>query len=374
MKPFAAAFSDKRTWQESLDDCLHQIQDKTQGSTLGFVYVTDHFVPDLQAITEQLASRTGITQWVGTVGIGICSPGRETYEQAAISIMLTDIDPAQFRVFDALDNDLSKFTREHQAWYQDNMTNIGIVHGDPTNSALPQLIYQLAHTLPNGYLVGGLTSSRGDNLQVSASGLTKDSISGVMFSDQVPIVTALTQGCSPIGPRHQITEAQRNIVISIDDQPALEVMKNDIGEILSRDLDKVGDYIFAGFPIKGSDTGDYLVRNLMGVDQENNLVAVGEMLSEHNEIMFCRRDGNTAREDLLRMLNGIRKRIGEQQPRGALYYSCLGRGRALFGPDSEELGIIHNELGDIPLTGFYCNGEIAHDQLYGYTGLLTVFL
>ena len=236
------------------------------------------------------------------------------------------------------------------------------------------MIHELAHVLPNGYLVGGLTSSRGDNLQVTTNGLTKDSISGVLFSDQVPVVTALTQGCSPVGPRHHITEYQRNIVISIDDQPALEVMKSDIGEILSRDLDSIGNYIFAGFPISGSDTGDYLVRNLMGVDRENNLVAIGEMLDEHREIMFCRRDGNTARDDLLRMLNGIKRRIGTQQPKGALYYSCLGRGRALFGPDSEELGIIKDELGDIPLTGFYCNGEIAHDQLYGYTGVLTVFL
>ena len=92
------------------------------------------------------------------------------------------------------------------------------------------------------------------------------------------------------------------------------------------------------------------------------------------EVMFCRRDGNSAREDMTRMLNDIKKRIGNAQPRGALYYSCLGRGRSLFGQHSEELSMIQNELGDIPLTGFFCNGEIAHDQLYGYTGVLTVFL
>ena len=30
-------------------------------------------------------------------------------------------------------------------------------------------------------------------------------------------------------------------------------------------------------------------------------------------------------------------------------------------------------LGDVPLAGFYANGEISHNRLYGYTGVLTLF-
>ena len=374
MTRFASAFSEKWEWDQAVEDCLQQVSDKTQGATLGFVYVADHFVPHLQTILETLNSRLADTQWVGTVGVGICSNGIESYEQPALSMMLTDIPAQQFRLFNSLDDDLESFRKEHEQWYSQHETHVGVVHGDPYNTNLPLLIEELANTLPNGYLVGGLTSSRGDNLQIAECGLTKDSISGVIFSDQVNIVTALTQGCSPIAAKRRITDCKRNVIISIDDQPALEVMKEDIGEILSRDLQSVGDYIFAGFPVKGSDTGDYLVRNLMGVDEKNNLVAVAELLEPGQEIMFCRRDGNTAREDMTRMLKAIGQRIGDQPIRGALYFSCLGRGRSLFGPDSAELQMIRDEMGDIPLTGFYCNGEIAHDQLYGYTGVFTVFL
>jgi small ligand-binding sensory domain FIST len=374
MKTFASAFSDKWSWQESVADCLDQIKDKTQDATLGFVYVADHFVPHLQAILETLKEQSPTDQWVGTTGIGICAPGKESYEQPALSLMVTDINPDHFRVFNSLDEDLAEFSRQHGNWYTHNVAHLGVLHGDPGNADLPMLIDQLAEILPNSYLVGGLTSSRGDNLQISECGLTKDSISGVLFSEAVPVVTALTQGCSPIGPKHHITGYQRNVIISLDDQPALEVMKHDMGEILSRDMQNMGNYIFAGFPVKGSDTGDYLVRNLMGVDEQNNLVAVGEMLDEHDNLMFCRRDGNTAREDMQRMLLNIKSRIGNQHPKGALYFTCLGRGRSLFGPDSNELRMIQEELGDIPLTGFYCNGEIARNQLYGYTGVLTVFL
>ncbi len=145
-----------------------------------------------------------------------------------------------------------------------------------------------------------------------------------------------------------------------------------MGEVIARDLQRVAGYIFAGFPISGSDTSDYMVRNLVGIDEGNRLIAVGQLLSEGSEIMFCRRDGNTAKQDMQRMLTDIKGRINSP-PRGAVYYSCTGRGRYQFGPNSEELNLIRAELGELPLVGFFANGEIFHNRLYGYTGVLTVF-
>ena len=162
------------------------------------------------------------------------------------------------------------------------------------------------------------------------------------------------------------------MLIELDGRPAFDVFREDIGEVMAQDLQRVAGYIFAGIPIRGSDTGDYMVRNLMGIDTEQGLVAIGDMVEPGGEVLFCRRDGNSAREDLLRMLADIRGRMGDS-PRGALYYSCLGRGRYQFGDNSEELGLIRDELGDIPLVGFFANGEIFHNRLYGYTGVLTVF-
>ena len=90
-------------------------------------------------------------------------------------------------------------------------------------------------------------------------------------------------------------------------------------------------------------------------------------------MMFCRRDAASAVEDMVQMLESIKEGLFTR-PRGAVYYSCLGRGASLFGPNSEELTLIRQSLGDIPLVGFFCNGEISHDRLYGYTGVLTLFL
>jgi small ligand-binding sensory domain FIST len=219
--------------------------------------------------------------------------------------------------------------------------------------------------------VGGLSSSHGAHPQV-ADGLLEGGLSGVVFNDRVSVATALTQGCSPIADKHTITDCDANIIDRIDNRPALDVFNEDIGEILARDLNRAAGYIFAGFPVEGSDTGDYLVRNLIGIDTHGGRIAVGEFLHPGQQIQFCRRDSETARDDMQRMLDGLKKRVPET-PGGGLYFSCLGRGHDLFGQEAAELKMIAETLGDFPLVGFFANGEICNQRLYGYTGVLTLF-
>ena len=138
------------------------------------------------------------------------------------------------------------------------------------------------------------------------------------------------------------------------------------------DLRRAAGYIFVGLPVRGSDTGDYLVRNILGVDPQNHLVAIGEYVAPGDELLFCRRDQQTAEDDLKRMLAAIRAQLNAPA-RGGVYYSCLGRGRHMFGAPNRELGLIRDALGDVPLVGFFANGEISRDRLYGYTGVLTLF-
>jgi small ligand-binding sensory domain FIST len=220
--------------------------------------------------------------------------------------------------------------------------------------------------------VGGLASSHGALDQV-ADQVVHGGLSGVLFAPSVAVATGLSQGCSPIGPVHRVTAARENVLFEIDGRPALEVFKDDIGEVLARQLQKVAGYIHAALPVTGTDTGDYLVRNLIGIDPERGWLAIGEQVTAGDRILFVRRDRAAAEEDLVRMIRRV-KRGTAAAPKAALYFSCVARGPNLFGPDSAELNILHRELGDLPLVGMFCNGEISHNRLYGYTGVLTLFL
>jgi len=172
---------------------------------------------------------------------------------------------------------------------------------------------------------------------------------------------------------HHVSAMQGGIVTEIDGRPATEVLVADVGEILGRDLRRIAGYIFAAVPIAGSDTGDYLVRNILAVDAERGGMLVAESLAPGDRLMFCRRDAQSAVEDLERMLEAIKPRDG-RTPRGAVYYDCVARGESQFGANSRELRLIQEKLGDVPLVGFFGNGEIANARLYAYTGVLTLFL
>ena len=90
------------------------------------------------------------------------------------------------------------------------------------------------------------------------------------------------------------------------------------------------------------------------------------------EILFCKRDAAAAKKDLEGILIQPEAAMC-RSPRGALYYSCVARGEHMFGSRGAELDLVKRSLGEVPLVGFFCNGEISRDRLYGYTGVLTVF-
>lgn len=357
-------------WRGLCDQLLSQLGN-TSGRRLAFLYVADALLGDIDHIVDHLREHTGIPHWVGCVGMGLCSSGYETYDEAALSALITPYDTEDFRVIPGLGEGLGEWLDATRGWRERTLASVAVVHGDPASADLPQLLIDLCDGLQGGFLVGGIASAHDQAVHI-ADRAASGGLSGVLFSGRVAISTGLSQGCSLIGHKHQVTRCQRNIIETIDDRPALDVFKDEIGEVLARDLRRVGGYIFAALPIAGSDTGDYLVRNLVGIDPERGLVAIGDMVEPGTEIQFARRDAQTARDDLRQMVEGLLKRL-PGPPRGALYHSCLGRGRNQFGDDSEELKMIGELLGEVPLAGFYANGEISHNRLYGYTGVLTLF-
>ncbi len=359
-------------WDKATEQCLQQIGHVPPQANIGFLYVTDPFADLIQVIVEQLREETGVPHWVGTVGVGICATGKEYSQTSAMAVMIGCLPEDSFRILPFYNRAADNLPGSWDVWLTQSDTHVAVLHGDPANGSLPQLLAQLDASLPGGFLVGGLSSSHGAHPQI-ADEVLDGGLSGVVFNNRQPILTGLTQGCSPIAEKRVITDCDNNVINRIDDRPALEVLKEDVGEILARDLKRAAGYIFAGLPIRASDTGDYLVRNLVGVDSDGGRIAIGDIVVPGQPIQFCRRDGKSAWEDMQRMLDELGQRLSAP-PKGGLYFSCLGRGKELFGEESAELEMIRRTLGDFPLVGFFANGEISNQRLYGYTGVLTLFV
>lgn len=378
---FHAASAEGADWTQTVRACLDRLGD-VGGCNLGILYVSDPLAGDAENILKLLRGTTGIRDWVGTVGLGVLGGGVEHFDRPAIAVMAARLPESAFRVFPTVDGDLEPMRRAAGGWLDRHGASLGLVHADPRNQRLTDLVGSVAEST-GAFLVGGLTSSRGDRFPQfappasAATGtegpVSDGGLSGVLFAPDVALAAGHTQGCTPIGPMRTITACEDNVILEIDGRPALDVFKEDIGEELARDLRQVAGAIFAGLPIPGSDTADYLVRDLVAIDPRTGWIAIGERVETGKPVLFTRRDKAAAEADMARMLANLKKRL-PGPPKGGVYVSCIARGPNLFGSDSEELTMIHKALGDFPLVGFFAAGEISHSRLYGYTGVLTLFV
>lgn len=374
MTPFRYAHSDAEDWSgiaKNLADGLGGEDPGGGEDRLGFIYVTDAIAEDFGSILTYLRQTTGVDEWVGSVGIGICASGTEYFNRPAGAAMIADLPKDSFWVFPAVTESADELRDAGGDWIDRVSPPFGILHADPNNQFTADLIENLSLTAA-GFLVGGLSSSRGPTHQV-AGDITTGGISGVLFAPEIEVATSLSQGCVPVGKSHVVSDSLDNIIIGLDGEKALDVLKDDVGELLARDLGRAAGYIHAAFLVEGSDTGDYMVRNLIGIDPVRGWLAIGEEVRSGDRVMFVRRDPKSAEEDLVATLKNLKSRL-PGPPRGGVYFSCVARGPNMFGEEGKEMSLIRDHLGDLPLVGFYGNGEISNNRLYGYTGVLALFL
>ncbi|HEY9022925.1 MAG TPA: FIST N-terminal domain-containing protein, partial [Burkholderiaceae bacterium] len=181
--------------------------------TLGWVYLTEHYAAHSEALLGELHLRWPGVVWVGATGVGVAASGVEYFDDhdGALVLMLAAIPPDQFRVFSG-----ARPLRDFAA-------HTALVHADPATPDLPELVHDMAQRTASGYLFGGLASARASCRHIADAVLT-GGLSGVAFGPEVAIVSRVTQGCQPVGPTHEVTAADRNVITELDGQPALDCL------------------------------------------------------------------------------------------------------------------------------------------------------
>jgi len=405
MKLFAHAHATHPDWRVGVALAAAQIDAQRSDPagthirqpTLGWVYFSDHYAPQANALLADLQRRWPGVAWVGAVGVGVSANGVEYFDEPALALMLSDLPRDQFRVFSG-----ARPLGQASAGF---VASTAQVHADGRTDGLPELIAEMSERTATGYLFGGLASARSQPLHL-ADGVFEGGLSGVAFGPGVALVSRVTQGCQPIGPVRRVTRSERNVVTLLDGEPALDCLLRDLGVSereprkalprIRQTLVGISDGSDDALSRPGQFGADTRVRHLAGIDPARGGVALNDVAEEGMQIAFCRRDTEAARRDLVRICSEIREEVepehlpietvmalhgadAERAPHparqiaGAVYVSCVGRGGRHFGAPSAELAIIRRALGDVPLVGFFASGEIARRHLYGYTGVLTVF-
>ncbi len=408
--PFASAHACHADWSHATESCLTQLAQQRAGACptreqrLGFVYLSDGLRAQAEPILALLKARTGITDWVGCSSIGVCATAIEYYDEPALAILVGHFPEGSVHVFCGSqrppDADARTGTGAHAA-------AAALVHADPATPDLPGLVTDMAGKVGGGQLFGGVSSGRPQSLpsvQI-ANRVLNGGLSGVVFGSDVALVSRVTQGCHPLpgAPRRRVTRVNNNLIQELDGRNAVEVLLEDArirtavdsGPLNGQDrrmheqlrtLGRRG--LFVGIEAAGNValrhsnvSRDYVIRDVIGIDPARGVVAIAAKLDKDSVMSFCTRDETAARRDLVRICSEIRDQVAEAARgqegaggiAGAVYVSCLARSGHLFGETSEELRIIQSQLGEVPLVGFFAAGEVFGTQLYGHSGVLTVF-
>lgn len=298
--------------------------------SLGLLYITDHFADDAAELLGYLAQHLPtVTDWSGTVGVGVVGNNVEYFDEPALSLMLCDLPPAAYRVFsgraplrqDAAGADPMRF-----------VAHTALVHADGHAPELAELLLEMAGRTSSGYLFGGVAASRGTSLAFArheggsgaSGGVLCGGLSGVAFDESVALLSRLTHDSQPIGAQAMITEARDNLVLRLDGQPALDVLLQTLGVNLDgnhpqalRSLRTTMAGLMDADAAPQRHTGyfgaDTRVRHIVGLDTVRGGVALADRVQVGMRLSFCQRHVAAARADLVRICAEIREELGEER-------------------------------------------------------------
>ena len=257
-----------------------------------------------------------------------------------------------------------------------------ILLADPYTFPVEPLLDRLAADHPGLPVIGGLASAGaapGAGALIHASGLEDRGAVGVALGG-VDVRPCVSQGAHPIGPEMVITACEENVIHELASKPALKRLHEAIGELEPHERELASNGLLLGIVIDENqpdyERGDFLIRGLLGVDEEEGSVRVGERVRVGQTVRLQVRDGRSADEDLREAL-ALHADALPGPPAGALLFSCNGRGSHMFGTSDHDALALEGAFGGAPAAGFFCAGEIGpvgpRSFVHGFTATLAVF-
>jgi small ligand-binding sensory domain FIST len=357
--------------------------------TLVVTFVSEHHSARYERVSELLGREFPSALLVGCSAGGVIGGGREIEQRPGFSLTAAALPGVELRPFHVDAGALPDRAAERSAW--ENLVGIAaqrephfLLLADPFSFDAEAFLRGLDQAYPGSQKIGGLASGGrqpGVNSLFLGRDVYRSGLVGVALAGDIQVETIVAQGCRPIGQPMFVTKCQGNVLWQLDGEPAVKVLQ-ELYERLDPDDQQLARHsLFLGIVMKEDREeyrqGDFLIRNLMGIDSARGALAVGAALREGSVVQFHLRDARTSAEDIEQLLTRYQRERGQAHPRGALLFSCLGRGAHLYGEPDHDTGALRRHLGDIPLGGFFCNGEIGpvHGTtfLHGYTSAFGLF-
>lgn len=371
----------------------------SQPADLGLVFISSAFSSEYSRLMPLLQEQLNVSTLIGCGGGGAIGNGadgnvpQEVEGLPALSLTLAHLPDVAIEAFHLLQQNFPDLDDPPERWtdligvFPEAQPQF-ILLADPFSAGINDLLSGLDYAYPGSAKIGGLASAGMGNSGMSLFCNFKhyqEGTIGVALSGKIAIETIVAQGCRPIGQPYRVTQGESNVVLEVQSEQANEMAEEpqtplvalqNLLKLLSLEDRQLAQHsLFVGLARnefkQDLDLGDFLIRNLIGVDPRAGAIAIGDRVRPGQRIQFHLRDATTSAEDLEMWL--------QQRCRpasGALMFSCLGRGEGLYGQVNFESKLFNRYFQDVALGGFFCNGEIGpvgtSTFLHGYTSVFGI--
>jgi small ligand-binding sensory domain FIST len=403
------ALSTRPSLEAAIKEVVETITTSLNGSAhLGIVFISSSYSSDYPRLMPLLAEKLPISVIIGCGGGGIIGMEqghrvREIEGNLALSLTVAHLPGVTIHPVQIFAEQMPDLDSPPQRWMElmgvDAATEPHfLLLCDPFTSRINDLLEGLDFAYPSSLKVGGLASgTSGDNSGTlfyqdshqNIPTLQRQGVVGVALSGNITMEAIVAQGCRPIGQAYRVTQGERNVIVEMVEmvdparpRPPLNILQGLMQELNEPDRELAQHSLFMGIardefkPQLGQ--GDFLIRNLLGVDPRHGAIAVGDRIRPGQRVQFHLRDAATSALDLQLLLEAYRSEKGSvEQVKGALLFSCLGRGEMLYNQPNFDSEMLRKYIPQIPVGGFFCNGEIGpvggRTFLHGYTSAFALF-
>jgi small ligand-binding sensory domain FIST len=351
---------------------------------LALVFLSPHHLDRAEDAAAAVVSELEPRHHAGCVAEGVIGGERELEEGAGLAVWAAslpgaDIEP--FHVGALVGDDEGELVLGGLPDLSG--AELVLLLADPFALPVQALVEAIEESCPGLPVVGGIAVGAGQPArqallldgEVHRTGAVGIALSGV------PVELVVSQGCAPLGRDAVITQAEGNVVLELAGKPALQRLREVVAGLTDDERRLAATGLLAGLVIDENrpdyGRGDFLMRGILGADEESGAIAIGEQVRVGQTLRFHARDAGSADADL-RVALAESLESAPARPAGALLFSCNGRGRTLFGAPDHDSRAVADALGTSALAGYFCGGEIGpvggRTFLHGFTATAVIFL
>jgi small ligand-binding sensory domain FIST len=352
---------------------------------LACLFLSSHYIEHAEQLSAAVCDRLSPRTLLGCTGEGVIAGSEEIERAPAVTLWAAQLPGTSLIPWhmpggqDQGDAGIMQWPNVDAASEAPTL----LMLADPFSIPMDEVLSGMADHCPGSVAIGGMAGGgqdQGENRLLLNDGVYTSGLIGVAISGAVSVRTVVSQGCRPIGERYVVTKAERNVIHELSGLPALDQLRQMFESLSNHDRNLAQNALHVGIVMDEQrnrfERGDFLVRNLIGADRSSGSLAIGDMVTEGQTIQFHVRDAQSASEDLNLMMAADRSRH-TTPTLGALLFSCCGRGRGLFGRPHHDVTVVRERAGDIPVAGFFAQGEIGPvggaNFLHGYTASVALF-